>query len=74
LQSDQHDSNSDHWLRDLQNEGNFHCTIETDASEVPEFAQKNANLNCGQKRIVLNLQRLGKQDEIVQLDLELHAR
>jgi hypothetical protein len=54
-------------MRDLELEGNIVCTIETKSAEVPDFSQKNGQLRCGGKSIVIELQKFQKQSETVQL-------
>jgi hypothetical protein len=61
-------------IRDLENEGNSRCTIETQNGEVPDFAIKNAYLHCGKKTINVELQKIEKNDETVSLELELNAK
>jgi hypothetical protein len=58
-------------MRDLEEEGDAHCTIRIDTREVPDFAQKTANLQCGKKTIVIALQKSLNRDETVQLNEEL---
>jgi hypothetical protein len=60
-------------MRDLQAEGNSHCTIQTETGEVPDFAQKTAKLQCGKKTIVIVLQRVKDKPEVVSLNEELGA-
>ncbi|MFZ0413430.1 MAG: hypothetical protein WBE20_00360 [Candidatus Acidiferrales bacterium] len=61
-------------MRDLELEGDSHCIIETENAEVPDLAHKTANLRCGQKTIVIDLQKFKGQVETVQLQEELWAR
>jgi hypothetical protein len=61
-------------IRDLELEGDSHCTIETEAGEVPEYSSKRAKLNCGKKIVIVELQRYQKNPETVQLNEELSAR
>jgi hypothetical protein len=61
-------------MRDLEREGNGHCTIETENNEVPEFANKLAKLHCGKKFIVIDLQKIERQEWTVQLKEELIGR
>lgn len=61
-------------MRDLEVEGNSHCTIETESGEVPRFAYKTANLRCGKKTIVIDLQKIQNKSETVQLNEELSSR
>jgi len=58
-------------MRDLEAEGDSHCTIETEPQEVPEYAQKTARLRCGKKSIVIYLQKPQNKNESVQLNLEM---
>ena len=60
-------------MRDLEAEGDSHCTIETEAGEVPDFAQKKATLRCGKKSIVIDLQKTPK-NESVGLQEEMSTR
>lgn len=60
--------------RDLEVEGNSHCTIETENSEVPEYAQKSARLHCGKKTIVVVLQKQQNKNESVSLNEEIAVR
>jgi hypothetical protein len=53
---------------------NGHCTIETENNEVPEFANKLAKLHCGKKFIVIDLQKIERQEWTVQLKEELIGR
>lgn len=61
-------------MRDLESEGNSHCTIETETSEVPDFAQKSARLHCGKKTIVVILQKQQNKNESVSLNEEIAVR
>jgi hypothetical protein len=61
-------------MRDLEVEGDSHCTIQTENAEVPEFAHKTARLRCGKKTIVIDLQNFQSKGEAVQLNEELSAR
>ncbi len=61
-------------MRDMELEGESQCTIETENAEVPDFTHKTANLRCGQKTIVIDLQKFERQVETVQLQEELWAR
>jgi hypothetical protein len=54
-------------MRDLEQEGNSQCTIQTVTRDVPEFAQKTANIRCGIKTISVDLQKMPKYSETVQL-------
>ena len=58
-------------LRELEDEGDSHCLIETKTAKIPEYAHTTANLRCGKKSIVIDLQKFQKQDESVQLNEEL---
>lgn len=55
-------------MRELEREGDLHCTIETEAAEVPHYSTKTAKLQCGKKSILVELQRINDQKETVQLD------
>jgi hypothetical protein len=61
-------------MRDLESEGNSHCTIETENSEVPDYAQKTTKLHCGKKTIVVVLQKQQSKNESVSLNEELASR
>jgi len=61
-------------MRDLELEGNSHCTIETLSGEVPEYSEKTANLRCGKKTIIILLHKSHKYAESVQLNEELNVR
>ncbi len=61
-------------MRDLELEGDSHCTIETETRETPEISDKTAKLHCGKKTILIELQKFQKQTESVQLNEELNAR
>jgi hypothetical protein len=54
-------------MRDLEQEGNSKCTIETHLRDSPEYLQKTANLHCGVKTISVDLQKMQKYNETVQL-------
>jgi len=54
-------------MRDLEQEGNAQCTIQTVTRDVPEFSQKTANIHCGVKTISVDLQKMPKFSESVQL-------
>jgi hypothetical protein len=58
-------------MRDLEAEGNSQCTIQTVTEEVPEFAHKTARLRCGEKTIVIDLQKQQNKNETVQLAEEV---
>ena len=45
-------------MRDLQTEGDSHCTIETENGEVSEFAQKTARLRCGKNSLLIYLPKM----------------
>ena len=61
-------------MRDLESEGDSHCTIETETGEVPDYAQKTAKLRCGKKTIVIYLGKQQGKSETVQLSEEMSAR
>ena len=61
-------------MRDLEFEGDSHCTIQTENQEEPDFSNKTARLQCGMKTIVINVQKFKENDETVQLNEELNAR
>ena len=61
-------------MRDLELEGDSHCTIETETGEVPEYSSKRAKLSCGKKIVIVELQKYQKNAETVQLNEELSAR
>jgi hypothetical protein len=54
-------------MRDLEQEGNSKCTIETQLRDSPEYLQKTATLHCGVKTISVDLQKMQKYNETVQL-------
>jgi hypothetical protein len=58
-------------MRDLEAEGDVHCTIHTENSEVPDYAMKSANLICGKKTITISLQTSKGSNETVQLNEEM---
>jgi hypothetical protein len=60
-------------MHDLEVEGNSRCTIETTNIETPELSWKTALLTCGKKTIRIELQKLQKQSESVQLQEELSS-
>jgi hypothetical protein len=60
-------------MRDLEQEGNSRCTIETKSEEVPDFVRKVAEFHCGKKTITIDLQKFEAQAESVQLNEELNA-
>jgi hypothetical protein len=61
-------------MQDLELEGNSHCIIETESTETPEYAGKTGKLRCGKKTILIELQKLQKYGESVQLNEELDTR
>jgi hypothetical protein len=61
-------------MRDLESEGDSHCTIETETGEVPDYAQKTARLRCGKKNIVIYLGKQQSKSETVQMSEEMSAR
>jgi hypothetical protein len=61
-------------IRDLELEGNSHCTIETENAEVPDYTQKTARLHCGKKTIVVALQKQQNKNESVSLNEEIASR
>jgi hypothetical protein len=61
-------------MRELEQEGDTHCTIETTNGETPDYSHKSAQLNCGKKAIVIELQNFQKRGENVQLNEELSNR
>jgi hypothetical protein len=60
-------------MRDLELEGDSHCSIATEAGEVPDYSTKTGKLRCGKKTILIELQRFQKNPETVQLNEELDA-
>ena len=60
-------------MRDLEQEGDSQCTIQTDNSDSPEWMTKSAKLRCGNKTIIVLLQKHKSQAELVSLDEELSA-
>lgn len=58
-------------MRDLELEGDSHCSIETETGEVPEYSSKTGKLHCGKKTLLIELQKFQKQGETVQLNEEL---
>jgi hypothetical protein len=61
-------------LRDLEAEGDSHCTIQTENEEIPEFIHKTARLQCGKKTIAIDLQKFQNKNETVQLNEEVASR
>jgi hypothetical protein len=60
-------------MRDLEHEGDSHCTIETDNREEPGFSNKTAKMRCGKKSLFIVVQKLKAQDESISLDEGLEA-
>jgi hypothetical protein len=58
-------------MRDLELEGDSHCSITTEAAEVPDYSTKTGKLHCGKKTILIELQKFEKNAETVQLNEEL---
>lgn len=61
-------------MRDLEHEGDSHCVIQTESDDVPDYANKSANLKCGMKSIVITVQKMKGNNETVDLHEELSAR
>ncbi len=55
-------------MRDLELEGDSHCSIATEAAEVPDYSTKTSKLQCGKKTILIELRKFQKNAETVQLD------
>jgi hypothetical protein len=60
-------------MLELELDGNSSCTIETSSAEEPEYSSKSGRLRCGKKTILIELQRLQKQRESIQLNEWLDA-
>ena len=61
-------------MRELESEGSSRCSLETDSTEVPDFSRRTAKFQCGQKTVVIELQKFKGYSESVQLYEELNAR